>query len=60
VLQSIRDEVSEDAFVNIMAQYHPCHQASEYPKIARRITAEKYGSALKFAEDLGMRRTGGH
>lgn len=60
VLQFIRDEISENAFVNIMSQYYPCHRASEYPEIARRVTAEEYRSALNFAEDLGLRRAGRH
>jgi putative pyruvate formate lyase activating enzyme len=60
VVQFIHDEISEEAFVNIMPQYYPCHRASEHPEIARRITAEEYRSALKFAQDIGLKRAGGH
>lgn len=58
VMRFIHDEISKDAFVNIMSQYYPCHRAFEYPEIARRITGEEYRSALKIAEDLGLRRAG--
>lgn len=60
VIQFIRDEISPEAYVNIMSQYHPCYRASEFPLIARRITQEEYRSALKFAEDLGLKRAGAH
>jgi putative pyruvate formate lyase activating enzyme len=60
VIQFIHDEISPEAFVNIMAQYYPHYRASEFPQIARRVTLEEYQSALKFAEDLGLRRAGGH
>jgi putative pyruvate formate lyase activating enzyme len=60
VLRFIRDEISEDAFVNIMAQYHPCYRAYDYPEIAHPITTEEYRLALQFARDMGLRRAGGH
>jgi putative pyruvate formate lyase activating enzyme len=58
VIRFIHDEVSKDAFVNIMSQYHPCYRASEFPEIARQITVEEYRSALTFAEDLGLEEGG--
>ncbi|HAR94597.1 MAG TPA: radical SAM protein [Deltaproteobacteria bacterium] len=60
VIRFIHDEISKEAFVNIMAQYYPHYRACDFPEIARRITPEEYRSALQFAEDVGLRRAGGH
>ncbi|HBA56075.1 MAG: radical SAM protein [Syntrophorhabdus aromaticivorans] len=60
VLQFIRDEISHDAFVNIMAQYHPCYKAGEYFEISRRITAQEYREALEFARSIGLSRASHH
>jgi len=60
VLSFVRTEVSRDAFVNVMAQYHPCHRAFEYPEIARRPTMKEYGDALEYARMIGLTRAVGH
>lgn len=60
ILKFVRDEVSEDAFVNIMTQYHPCYRAFDYPEIARQITTDEYRSALNYAHDLGLTRARGY
>jgi len=60
VLRFIRDEISPDTYVNLMAQYYPTHRAWEYPEIARRITSEEYKRALALAQSLGLRRAGPH
>lgn len=60
ILRFIRDEVSENSFVNLMAQYHPCNRAHEYPDIARRISNREFAKALDFARELGLLRATGH
>lgn len=60
VLSFIRNEVSERAFVNVMAQYHPCYHAFEHPEIARRVTMKEYAEALEYARKIGLTRAGGH
>jgi len=60
VLTFVRDEISENAYVNIMAQYHPCHNAYEHEEIARRITDEEYYGALSFAREIGLTRAATH
>jgi len=57
-LTFIRNEISEDAFVNIMAQYHPCHQAYRFQEISRRPTMKEFGEALEYARRIGLRRAG--
>jgi putative pyruvate formate lyase activating enzyme len=60
ILRFIRNEVSENSFVNIMAQYHPCNRANEYPDIARRISSRELAEALGFARELGLLRATDH
>ena len=60
VLSFIRREISKDAFVNIMAQYHPCYRAIEYQEIARRPTMQEYADAVEYARKIGLTRAGGH
>lgn len=58
VLLFIRRELSRDAFVNIMAQYHPCYQASRFQEISRRPTMKEYNEAVQYARDIGLKRAG--
>lgn len=60
ILRFIREEISQDAFVNIMGQYHPCHRAEDYPEIARRISGKEYGEALSYARGIGLSRATNH
>lgn len=60
ILRFVRDEISKDAFVNIMAQYHPCYNAGAYPEIARRITRAEYDEALEYARAIGLTRASNH
>jgi len=60
ILEFVRNEISENAFVNIMAQYRPCYRAEEFPEIARRITKEEYYFALEYARSIGLRRASTH
>lgn len=48
--------LSEDTYVNVMAQYRPCYRAHEYPEIARRITRREYQEAVQAALEAGLHR----
>ncbi len=48
--------LSEDTYVNVMAQYRPCYRANEFPEISRRITREDYREAVQAALDAGLHR----
>lgn len=56
VLKFIAEEVSKDAYVNIMAQYRPCFKASEYEELSGRITREEYTKVVEIAKDFGLWR----
>jgi putative pyruvate formate lyase activating enzyme len=49
-------EVSPETYVNVMAQYHPCGEAVEHPRLNRRITSKEYEEALDIAREEGIRR----
>jgi putative pyruvate formate lyase activating enzyme len=57
----IRQNLSEETVVNVMAQYYPVYKADHYPDIARRITTKEYRKALTDLEknglDKGFRQT---
>jgi putative pyruvate formate lyase activating enzyme len=56
IMEFIRDEVSQNAFVNIMAQYHPCHRAGEFEEIANRISLKEHAEAIRYARSIGLSR----
>lgn len=60
VLQFIRERISPNTYVNIMAQYYPTHRAWEFPELSRRITSREYREALALAQALGLWRAGPH
>jgi putative pyruvate formate lyase activating enzyme len=52
----LRDEISPDTYVNIMAQYRPAGESSDFPEIDRAITGNEYQEALAMAAEVGMKR----
>jgi putative pyruvate formate lyase activating enzyme len=62
VLPWIAENISRDAYVNIMNQYHPAWHAgsmevsSPYRSLGRRITPEEYLFAVTCALENGLRR----
>ena len=53
-LDFIKNELSTDVYLSIMAQYHPTYNAYEYPELSRRITAKEYLEIVKYAEKKGF------
>jgi len=54
IMEWIAENLPEDTYVNIMAQYNPVHKAYDYPEISRRITGEEYEQVVKRAIELGL------
>ena len=48
--------LSPDTYVNVMDQYHPCHQAVGHNTLGRRITSSEYHAAVSAALDAGLTR----
>jgi putative pyruvate formate lyase activating enzyme len=55
IVRFLRDEISPETYINVMAQYRPCHEAHNLPPLDRRITNEEYARALQLAEEAGLR-----
>lgn len=53
-LDFIKNELSTDVYLSIMAQYHPAYKARNYPELSRRITAREYFEIVKYAEKKGF------
>jgi len=53
-LDFIKNELSTDVYLSIMAQYHPAYKARNYPELSRRITAREYIEIVKYAKELGF------
>lgn len=55
VIDFIASEISPNTYINVMAQYHPCFRAFEYPEIARRPTSHEFAEAYDYAVRKGLR-----
>jgi putative pyruvate formate lyase activating enzyme len=49
------DEVSPNTYVNVIAQYHPCHRAYDFPLLGRSITKGEYLEAVTLALQHGLK-----
>ena len=47
-------EVSPKVSLSLMSQYHPMHQALEFPPLSRTISPSEYKAALKIMNDAGL------
>ena len=59
VMEFVAEELSEDTFVDVMAQYQPYYKAESeefYDDINRRITAEEYREVVEHARGVGLER----
>ncbi len=56
IVNFLSKEVSCDTYVNIMAQYHPCHEAFQVPSLGRRISSSELREAVSLAQEAGLRR----
>lgn len=59
VVRFLAEEVSPDTYLNVMAQYRPCHQARLHPPLDRPLLRHEYGEAVQSALDAGLRRLDG-
>ena len=50
----IKNDLSTNTVVNVMAQYYPTYHAGQYPEINRRITTQEYREALAELERIGL------
>ncbi|MCL2149384.1 MAG: radical SAM protein [Dehalococcoidia bacterium] len=53
-LQWLAHEVSPDITVSLMSQYYPIHRATQYPELARPITAAEHAVAERSLAKAGI------
>lgn len=56
VMRFLAREISPDTYVNVMAQYRPCHRANEVAGLERRPTANEVEAAVAAARRHGLHR----
>jgi len=56
VMRFLASEISQNTYVNIMAQYFPCGDIPGGSPLSRRITQEEYLLALEIAKEEGIAR----
>ncbi len=56
IMDFIAYRLSKDTYVNIMAQYRPCHKADDHPGLSRKITYREYDQVISYARKLGLHR----
>lgn len=55
-LTFVRDELSPNTYVNIMAQWRPAGETASHPAVDRPIRSDEYREALAIAERVGIHR----
>jgi putative pyruvate formate lyase activating enzyme len=55
IVRFLRDQVSPDTYINVMAQYRPCHHADRVAELRRGLLTSEYAEAVRLAEDAGLR-----
>ena len=56
VVRFLAREVSTNTYLNIMAQYHPCHKAFDIPLLARPVSKQEFSEAINLARRQGLSR----
>ena len=54
--EAIIKELSSQTYINLMAQYYPCHNAFKFSEISRRITRREYLDVINLAKEKGLSR----
>ena len=59
IVSFLAKQVSRNTYLNIMAQYHPCHHAFEFPGLDRPLSGKEFVQAVKMAINCGLARLDG-
>jgi putative pyruvate formate lyase activating enzyme len=55
ITRFLRDEISRNTYINVMAQYRPCYRAHRLPPLDRRLSNREYAEAVRLAQEAGLR-----
>ncbi len=56
VVRFLARKVSTNTYLNIMAQYHPCHKAYDILSLARPVSRQEFQEAIDLAHQQGLYR----
>ena len=56
IVAFLAHEVSANTYLNIMAQYHPCHKAFDIPQLSRPVSKQEFHEAIDLAHRQGLNR----
>jgi putative pyruvate formate lyase activating enzyme len=56
VVSFLAKDISVNTYLNVMAQYHPCYQAFDIPRLARRLQGQEFSDAVDLAHRQGLHR----
>ncbi|MCI0411506.1 radical SAM protein [bacterium] len=56
IMNYIVSEISQDTYVNVMAQYYPANKTEKYPEIHRDLFKTEFEQAVTAAREAGLRR----
>ncbi|OGS43862.1 MAG: radical SAM protein [Elusimicrobia bacterium RIFOXYD2_FULL_34_15] len=54
VFEFIAKEISPQAYISVMAQYHPANRTKEYAELERKITQKEYSNVLGIVDKLNL------
>jgi len=56
IVAFLAHEVSTNTYLNIMAQYHPCHKAFDIPQLSRPVSKQEFNEAIDLAHRQSLNR----
>jgi putative pyruvate formate lyase activating enzyme len=56
IIKFIAEDISRNSYVNVMAQYHPCHKAFQIPQLVRPLLKQEFLEAIELAKRAGLNR----
>jgi putative pyruvate formate lyase activating enzyme len=56
VCRFLGQKVSQNTYLNIMAQYRPCFKAFDIPELSRPLSSGEFNDALRIARENGLQR----
>jgi len=56
IVRFLAQEISTNTYLNIMAQYHPCYKAFDYPSLVRPVNKQEFQEAVDLAHQQGLYR----
>ena len=60
IVHFLAEEISADTYLNLMDQYRPAFNVSQYPnrfpRLSRPVTSQEYQAALQLAQSAGLHR----